>query len=731
MTSKDSLETYKKYKKFGVKPKILEQYRDEDEFINFNEEDRDLDTITVPLPKTPNWNKIDGFGLPAKEQKFKRTPYPTKLLELQKMQNDDGSFLTQDEIWARIEAQPEYYKTEIRFIKREWRRRLYGYWFFNNGKATYIDGWHYFYLNYYELDGGLPEYRDRDRRFFHFARFCKDDPNTYGFVYPKHRREGATYKTSCIHYCIITERIKARGGIQSMTDESASDVFKKHIIDPWRSMPFFFKPNHNGGDDPQAILAFRSSSSRGKAGIKKKSDKSLGSEISYRSSVETAYDGTKLYFYHHEEVGKTKEVDINKRWEIAQLTLSTGAGRNIHGFTIHTSTVGEMEAGGGEQFKKLCDTSMYGQRNANGQTASGLYVLFIPCYDGLEGFVDEYGMSVIDTPTPEQAKYIKSEIGAKQYVENTIEALKKLSDKNKLLQFQRQHPTTYRGCFRSNSFDPYFNIAKIEDRLDELAQDRTLITKGNFEWVGEPYRSNVRFVPDENGRFEMSKQLKLGESNRVVWDDFMESYVADNVQYCAGADPFKANSTKGKKRSNGGGAVFWGHDIMLDPYDKPMSEWQSSRFVCTYSYRPPTKEEYGDDMIMMCVYWGCPMFPETNVPFIREHFEKYGFKGMLIHRQTDGKFDQLGGADTTEKVKQKIFNLYQTQIERHCHRECHAGLLNEIAKIKDPADMTNWDMFTAGGYAMLGIDNYLPEVHKQQQQQHNDINYTFVEIYNY
>ena len=42
------------------------------------------------------------------------------------------------------------------------------------------------------------------------------------------------------------------------------------------------------------------------------------------------------------------------------------------------------------------------------------------------------------------------------------------------------------------------------------------------------------------------------------------------------------------------------------------------------------KEEYGDDMIKMCVYWGCPMFPETNVPFVREHFEKNGYSGMLI-----------------------------------------------------------------------------------------------------
>jgi hypothetical protein len=44
--------------------------------------------------------------------------------------------------------------------------------------------------------------------------------------------------------------------------------------------------------------------------------------------------------------------------------------------------------------------------------------------------------------------------------------------------------------------------------------------------------------------------------------------------------------------------------------------------------------------------------------------------------------------------------------------------------------MTNWDLFTAGGYAMLGIDNYLPDVQKQQKQD-NEINYTFVETFYY
>ena len=42
---------------------------------------------------------------------------------------------------------------------------------------------------------------------------------------------------------------------------------------------------------------------------------------------------------------------------------------------------------GGKQYKKLWEDSDPCMRNANGRTVSGLYRLFIPAYDALEGFL--------------------------------------------------------------------------------------------------------------------------------------------------------------------------------------------------------------------------------------------------------------------------------------------------------------------------------------------------------
>ena len=36
---------------------------------------------------------------------------------------------------------------------------------------------------------------------------------------------------------------------------------------------------------------------------------------------------------------------------------------------------------------------------------------------------------------------------------------------------------------------------------------------------------------------------------------------------------------------------------------KPTSEWESKRFVCTYKNRP-SKDEYCEDMLKMCIYYG-------------------------------------------------------------------------------------------------------------------------------
>ncbi|MBU1067768.1 hypothetical protein KKE60_08275, partial [Patescibacteria group bacterium] len=360
----------KKYE--DISPGILSQYKEPDRVVIVNNDDPDMKEIRIPLPECFDWRKIDGYGLPAKEQKWKTPVYPLKLVRLEEESENI------DDLLETIELNQDYYKEEIKWIRLQWERRLKGYWLFINGKPTYLDGWHYFYCGFWNLDIGLPEYRDRDRRFFHFARYCyttttDNEDNDFGFRtclgfnYPKHRRDGATHKSLCIGYEIVSRIHRANGGIQSLDDDNAQEHYTEKLIPAWQDMPFFFKPAWDGSTNPKEQLVFKSPPMRSRGGknviIKKRQ---LGGKFNYASTAKKKfYDGKKLHYIDLEEEGKTKpsQENILERWDVIRECLGQGSGSSIHGFSIHPTTVGEMREEGGENYYALCESSHWNDRN--------------------------------------------------------------------------------------------------------------------------------------------------------------------------------------------------------------------------------------------------------------------------------------------------------------------------------------------------------------------------------
>jgi len=712
-------------------------YGKHEEYFIVNKDDNDLHPIRVDLPSPPPPEQIAGYGLKPSKQKWRVPETPEKLVKLQKSCN------TVEEVWDKIDNNRVEYIDEMAWIRKQWYHRLYGYWFYNNGIPTYIDGWHYFFLAFWHIDIGLPKYRSRDRKFFLFARYCYEDTKgfknrdedgyaipeddgtyamletnsrvSYGFIYPKHRREGATYKADCIMFEMVSRTENAWGGIQSMTENAANKAFIKAVIAPWKKLPFFFLPKCESGTDPKNVLSFNPPGKMGKSGTSVNIEVGLNSRINFATAHRGSYDGDKLLFHHGDEEGKTKEENVADRWRVVRQCLSQGGGANITGFTIKTSTVGEMEKQGGENFKAICDGSHWQRRSKTGRTPSGLYILFIPAYDGLEGFIDEYGNSIIDTPTRQQAKFIGKNIGAKEYI---TEERKMLEDNPAAwAEYVRQHPIRYKECFLTSATESGFNIRKIIERVNVLDMNPQT-QRGNFKWVNG-IDTRVEFIEDPAGRFVVSKLLRPEESNKKIYKDDTY-YPQDLNRFTASADPFSFNKTKGNRKSDGAGAVFWNRDTQIDPDDKDLSEWSSYRFVCTYSQRVEDRDEYCEDMIMMCVYYGAMMYPEVNVPVIWDYFEKRKYSGYLKydvdHRtmkqsKTPG-FNSLGGS------KQKIFQEWMQYIAMHCDRERHDEILKECRDISGIEDMTNYDLFTAGGGCLLARSNtiYEEEVGKQMGQ---------------
>lgn len=325
------------------------------------------ESIEFKLPKQPPKEEIAGYGLSKKQQKWTRNELPADFEDLSDTEKDD-------------------------FILKEFDRRRNGYWFFNNGTPTYITGHHYFYLNWCVFPFGSPDYRDVDRRSYYFWQICEEDEDCLGELQLKFRRRGATSQAEAIILNTSTMTYNAWCGIVSKTGKDASDVFGE-IVDLFRNLPPFFQPQVADRDKPKVELLFAAPAKSAKRGVKKGIE--LNTRVNWRNSVENAYDGRKLKLALFDEMGKAETMNAERFLEVHSTCLVQG--RKVVGKAMIPSTVNEMTKGGAP-FKKAWQDSDSSNKTENGRTISGFYRYFVPAYDGFEGFIDEYGFSIVETP---------------------------------------------------------------------------------------------------------------------------------------------------------------------------------------------------------------------------------------------------------------------------------------------------------------------------------------------
>jgi len=402
---------------------------------------------------------------------------------------------------------PEDFKEKwFEYIDEEFRRREEGFWFYNKDVPTYITGTHYMYLQWSKIDVGAPDFREANRLFFIFWEACKADTRCYGMCYLKNRRSGFSFMASGEVVNLATISSDSRYGILSKTGPDAKKMFTDKVVPISVNYPFFFKPIQDGMDRPKTELAYRVPASKFtrrsiEAGSEAVDLQGLDTTIDWKNTGDNSYDGEKLKLLVHDESGKwEKPNNILNNWRVTKTTLRLGS--RIIGKCMMGSTSNALDKGG-RNFKKLYDESDVTKRNRNGQTSSGLYSLFIPMEWNYEGYIDSYGLPVFDTPDTEikgpQGDFI--DIGVVEYWENEVEGLKNSQDA--LNEFYRQFPRTTKHAFRDESKSSLFNLTKIYQQIDfnEDANNKTLVTQGNFLWENGIKDTRVIFAPNNQGRF--------------------------------------------------------------------------------------------------------------------------------------------------------------------------------------------------------------------------------------
>ena len=539
----------------------------------------------------------------------------------------------------------EDYDTEFKekwydYIDKEFTRRDEGYWFYNKGLLTYITGTHYMYLQWSKIDIGAPDFREANRLFFIFWEACKADNRCYGMCYLKNRRSGFSFMSSAELVNQATISSDARFGILSKSGADAKKMFTDKVVPISINYPFFFKPIQDGMDRPKTELAYRVPASKLTRRKLESNEQlreldGLDTTIDWKNTGDNSYDGEKLKLLAHDESGKWERPDnILNNWRVTKTTLRLGS--KIVGKCMMGSTSNALDKGG-NNFKKLYNNSDVTKRNRNGQTSSGLYSMFIPMEWNYEGFMDSYGSPVFIRGKNKIKGVDGEEIknGVIEHWENEVDGLK--SDQDSLNEYYRQFPRTEKHAFRDETKESLFNLTKIYEQIDynEDLNNKASVTRGSFQWQNGIKDSKVIFMPNKNGRFNIS-WIPVGSLQNNIIIKSGTKYPGNDHMGAFGCDSYDISGTvdgRGSKGALHGLTKF------------SMEDCPPNHFFLEYIARPQTAEIFFEDVLMACIFYGMPILAENNKPRLLYYFKRRGYRGFSMNRP-DKVWNKLS---TTEK----------------------------------------------------------------------------------
>ena len=370
-------------------------------------------------------------------------------------------------------------------------------------------------------------------------------------------------------------------------------------------------------------------------------------------------------------------------------------------------------AKGGDNFKKLFYNSDVTNRNRNGQTASGLYSLFIPMEWGYEGFIDKFGYPVFETPSKPVEGIDGEQIfnGVIDHWNNEVDGLK--NDSDALNEYYRQFPRSEKHAFRDETINSLFNLTKIYEQID-YNEEMTLkgyVTRGSFSWKNGIKDTKVIWSPNKTGRFNLSWIPPVSLQNNIIIKNGIKFPGNDGLG-AFGCDSYDISGTVGGGGSNGAlhGLTTW----------SMVSDVPNSKFFLEYIARTQTAEIFFEDVLMACVFYGMPILAENNKPRLLYHLKRRGYRGFSMNRPDKTKIKlsktelELGGIpNSSEDIRQAHAAAIETYIESHVGNlgESHGNMyfqrtLEDWARF-DISKRTAHDASISSGLAIMACQKHL------------------------
>jgi hypothetical protein len=251
--------------------------------------------------------------------------------------------------------------------------------------------------------------------------------------------------------------------------------------------------------------------------------------------------------------------------------------------------------------------------------------------------MDTFGSPVFVTPKDKTIGRdgVEVTIGVIEHWENEVDGLR--SDQDSLNEYYRQFPRTEQHAFRDETKNSLFNLTKIYEQIDynEEINNISSTTRGSFIWENGIKDTNVKFVPNKDGRFLISWVPPKNLQNRVIIKNGVK-YPGNEHVGAFGLDSYDISGTVDGKGSNGS----------LHGLTKfSMEDAPPNHFFLEYISRPQTAEIFFEDVLMSLVFYGMPILAENNKPRFLYYLKRRGYRGFSMNRP-DKVWNKLS---TTEK----------------------------------------------------------------------------------
>jgi len=602
------------------------------------------------------------------EQYWKRIPMPSWYADTMKKWDEFDKKKKDDEL--------EFYDEKLEEFKRqEWDRRLNGFWYMNNGVPTYLTGLHYLYLQWWSIDIGYPKFRMPDLEKFYFMEYCIQDPLCMGMLEVTKRRFGKSFVAGLFVTEYTTRTKMTNGGIQSKTGSDAKKFFAKTVVNPFRRLPKFFRPEYDMslGVNPKSEMRFQKTNVRGKKAEENVDKDELGSVIDHQSADTVAYDGQKLHRYVADECGKTTEVNVYDRHEVVRYCLLDDEGQII-GKALYTTTVEKLTTekdGVQDAFKLLWEESNQEKRQDNGTTSSGLYRFFMSA-KRTRNF-DDFGH-------PDEEKTLAQILADRDTVKNNQRALSARI---------RKEPLTIDEAFSTDSDKCIFNVMNIGARESYLKENpklkRHVIFYRDIDQVVRWREINDK---EEDFHWVITQFPQAGEENKHTYD--VKTRKPSRVSDGAIAIDGYSNSQGGKYGSKASAWIGRRYDL-LNPEN-------TGKAIGHLYGRPQIKETLHEQVLLAAEFYGYQAWYEHNSDDYLSYFRDRGRVGYLgsyplstIDPSKRETADRHKGFPTTPFSLTKQTDVGIMYFESHIDSIDFENLLEDAKKF-DPNNRTDYDI---------------------------------------